>query len=84
MPLEGPKGRETSALAPTSAIVTKLAGSESACLGNSPPVSLLLIPYIRCLKRYLTREIYRLLVKPPALLSSPADGDDLQASAMAS
>jgi transposase len=39
---------------------------------------------IRCLKRYLAREIYRLLVKPPASLSSPADGDDLQPSAMAS
>ena len=38
---------------------------------------------IRCLKRYLAREIYRLLVKPPASLSSPADGDDLQPSAMA-
>jgi transposase len=39
---------------------------------------------IRCLKRYLAREIYRLLVKPPASPSSPADGDDLQASTMAS
>jgi transposase len=39
---------------------------------------------IRCLKRYLAREVYRLLVKPPASLSSPPDGDDVQASAMAS
>jgi hypothetical protein len=38
---------------------------------------------IRCLKRYLAREIYHLLVKPPASLASPAD-DDLQASTMAS
>jgi transposase len=30
---------------------------------------------IRCLKRYLAREIYRILVKPPASLSRPADGD---------
>lgn len=39
---------------------------------------------IRCLKRYLAREIYRLLVKPPAPLSSPAAGHDLQAVALAS
>jgi transposase len=39
---------------------------------------------IRCLKRYLAREVYRLLVKPPASLSSPPDGDDGQASAVAS
>jgi transposase len=39
---------------------------------------------IRCLKRYLAREIYRLLVKPPAALSSPPDADDGQTSAMAS
>ena len=39
---------------------------------------------IRCLKRYLAREIYRLLVKPPTSLSSPPAGDDVQASAMAS
>ena len=39
---------------------------------------------IRCLKRYLAREIYRLLVRPPASLSSPPDADDGQASAMAS
>jgi transposase len=30
---------------------------------------------IRCLKRYLAREIYRILVKPPASLSHPADGN---------
>jgi transposase len=30
---------------------------------------------IRCLKRYLAREIYSLLVKPPASLSHPDDGD---------
>jgi transposase len=39
---------------------------------------------IRCLKRYLARELYRLLVKPPASAPSPADGDDVQASTMAS
>ena len=39
---------------------------------------------IRCLKRYLARELYRLLVKPPTSLSSPADGDDRQPSVMAS
>jgi transposase len=39
---------------------------------------------IRCLKRYLAREIYRLLVKPTASVSPPAHGDDPQASAMAS
>jgi hypothetical protein len=38
---------------------------------------------IRCLKRYLAREIYRLLVKPPTSVSSSAGGDDSQA-AMAS
>jgi transposase len=30
---------------------------------------------IRCLKRYLAREIYRILVKPPTSPSHPADGD---------
>ena len=39
---------------------------------------------IRCLKRYIAREVYRLLVKPPASLPSPADRDDLRASAIAS
>jgi len=39
---------------------------------------------IRCLKRYLARGIYHLLVKPTASVSSPADGDGPQASAMAS
>ena len=39
---------------------------------------------IRCLKRYLARELYRVLVKPPASLSSPADGDDAQHSKIAS
>ena len=39
---------------------------------------------IRCLKRYLAREIFRLLVKLPASLSSPADSNDVQSSAMAS
>jgi transposase len=38
---------------------------------------------IRCLKRYLARELYRLLVKPPASLSSPANGDDRQPSVKA-
>lgn len=38
---------------------------------------------IRCLKRYLAREVYRLLVKPPPSLSSPSDADDGQTSAMA-
>jgi transposase len=32
---------------------------------------------IRCLKRYLAREIYHILVKPPASLARPADGDPL-------
>jgi len=32
---------------------------------------------IRCLKRYLAREIYHLLVKPPTSLARPADGDPL-------
>jgi transposase len=39
---------------------------------------------IRCLKRYLAREIYRLLVKPPTLLSSPVDGDPAPFPAKAS
>jgi transposase len=39
---------------------------------------------IRCLKRYLAREIYRLLVKPSASLSPPADGDDAQPSRIVS
>jgi transposase len=39
---------------------------------------------IRCLKRYLAREIYRLLVKPTASVSSPAGSDGPQAAAMAS
>jgi transposase len=30
---------------------------------------------IRCLKRYLAREIYRILVQPPTSLSHPAAGD---------
>jgi len=29
---------------------------------------------IRCLKRYLAREIYHRLVKPPASSARPADG----------
>lgn len=39
---------------------------------------------IRCLKRYLAREIYRLLVKPPASRSRPADGDPFPSPAKAS
>lgn len=39
---------------------------------------------IRCLKRYLARELYRLLVKPSALVLPPADGDEAQRSAIAS
>jgi len=39
---------------------------------------------IRCLKRYLARELYRLLVKPPALLSPPADGNEARPSTIAS
>lgn len=39
---------------------------------------------IRCFKRYLAREIYRLLVQPPPSPPSLADGDDLRAAAMAS
>jgi transposase len=39
---------------------------------------------IRCLKRYLAREIYRLLVKPSASLLPPADDDDAQPSRIAS
>src|SRR5215217_327750 len=39
---------------------------------------------IRCLKRYLAREIYRLLVKPSASLLPPADGDEAQRSEIAS
>jgi transposase len=39
---------------------------------------------IRCLKRYLAREIYRILVKPPASLSPPAHGDPASASAVPS
>src|SRR4051812_5019259 len=39
---------------------------------------------IRYLKRYLARELYRLLVKPSALLLPPADGDEAQRSAIAS
>jgi hypothetical protein len=39
---------------------------------------------LRCLKRYLAREHYRILIKPPASLSSPADGDDAQPSKIAS
>jgi transposase len=38
---------------------------------------------IRCLKRYLAREIYRLLVKPPASPSRPA-AEDLSSPAKAS
>ena len=30
---------------------------------------------LRCLKRYLAREFYSILVKPPASVSLPADGD---------
>jgi transposase len=39
---------------------------------------------IRCLKRYLAREIYRILVKPPASLSRPADGGPTPTPAKAS
>jgi transposase len=39
---------------------------------------------IRCLKRYLAREIYRILVKPSASLLPPVDGDDSQPSRIAS
>ena len=39
---------------------------------------------IRCLKRYLARELYRILVKPSALLLPPPDGDEAQRSAIAS
>ena len=39
---------------------------------------------IRCLKRYIAREIYRILVKPSASISPPADGDEAQRSAIAS
>ena len=38
---------------------------------------------IRCLKRYLARELYRLLVKPPASLSPPADGNEARPSTIA-
>ena len=37
-----------------------------------------------CLKRYLAREIYRILVKPLASVSLPADGDPLPSPAKAS
>jgi transposase len=39
---------------------------------------------IRCLKRYLAREIYRLLVQPSASLSPPADGEAAQRSTITS
>ena len=39
---------------------------------------------IRCLKRYLARELYRILVKPSALVLPPADGDEAQRSTIAS
>jgi transposase len=39
---------------------------------------------IRCLKRYLAREIYRILVKPSASLLPPVDGGDSQPSRIAS
>jgi transposase len=39
---------------------------------------------IRCLKRYIAREIYRILVKPSASISPPADGDEAQRPAIAS
>jgi transposase len=39
---------------------------------------------IRCLKRYIAREIYRILVEPSAVISPPADGDEAQHSAIAS
>jgi len=39
---------------------------------------------IRCLKRYLARELYRLLVKPPASLAPPADGNEARPSTIAS
>jgi transposase len=39
---------------------------------------------IRCLKRYLAREIYRILVKPSGLLLPPAVGDEAERSALAS
>jgi transposase len=39
---------------------------------------------IRCLKRHIAREIYRILVKPLTSLSHSADGDDAQRSAIAS
>ena len=39
---------------------------------------------IRCLKRYLAREIYRILVTPPASPAPPADGDPTPSSAKAS
>jgi transposase len=39
---------------------------------------------IRCLKRYLAREISGLLVRPSASLLPPADGDDAQPSRIAS
>ena len=38
---------------------------------------------IRCLKRYLAREIYHILVKPSASLLPPADSDAAQPSAIA-
>jgi hypothetical protein len=37
-----------------------------------------------CLKRYIARAIYRILVKPSASISPPADGDQAQRSAIAS
>ena len=40
---------------------------------------------IRCLKRYLARELYRMLVRPPASSPRPADDDPMPpASARAS
>src|SRR5215213_539653 len=39
---------------------------------------------IRCLKRYLARALYRLLVKPPASLAPPPDGNEARPSTIAS
>jgi transposase len=39
---------------------------------------------IRCLKRYIAREIYRLLAMPPASPSRPVDGDPTSSPAKAS